>query len=68
MNKYVLRTSLVWMAVLAVFAGIWAYRSHWKKQPQAMKMTMPISGDVQPVAAGQLPTRQSLPHRCRECP
>ena len=28
MNKYVLRTSLVWMAVLAVLAGIWVYRSH----------------------------------------
>ncbi len=50
MNKYVLRTSLVWMAVFAVFAGIWAYRSHWKKQPQAMNM--PMSGEVQPVAAG----------------
>jgi hypothetical protein len=52
MNKYVLRTSLVWMAVLAVLAGIWAYRSHWKKQPQVMKTNMPMSGDVQPVAAG----------------
>ena len=28
MNKYVLRTSLVWIVVLAVVAGIWAYRSH----------------------------------------
>jgi len=50
MNKYVLRTSLVWMAVLAVVVGIWAYRSQWKKQPQAMKM--PTSSDVQPVASG----------------
>ena len=50
MNKYVLRTSLVWMAVLAVSAAIWAIRSHWKKQPQVM--TMPMSGDVQPVASG----------------
>ena len=52
MNKYVLRTSLVWMAVLAILAGTWAYRSHWKKQPQVMKTDMPMSGDVQPVAAG----------------
>ena len=50
MNKYVLRTSLVWIAVLAVVVGIWTYRSHSAKQPMAMKM--PMSGDVQPVASG----------------
>jgi RND family efflux transporter MFP subunit len=50
MNKYVLRTSLVWIAILAVFTGIWAYRSHLAKQPKAMNM--PMSGDVQPVASG----------------
>lgn len=50
MNKYVLRTSLVWIAILAVFAGIWSYRSHLAKQPKAMNM--PRSGDVQPVASG----------------
>lgn len=49
MNKYVLRTSLVWIVVLAVLAGIWGYRSHGKK-PHAMNT--PMSGDVQPVAAG----------------
>lgn len=49
MNKYVLRTSLVWMAVLAVLAGIWAYHSHWNK-PHVMNT--PMSGDVQPVASG----------------
>src|ERR1700744_3810995 len=52
MNKYVLRTSLVWMAVLAVLAGIWAYRFHSKSVPQMIKTNMPMSGDVQPVAAG----------------
>ena len=50
MNKYVLRTSLVWIAILAVVAGIWAYRSHQAKQPTAMKT--PMSGDMQPVASG----------------
>ena len=50
MNKYVLRTSLVWILVLAAIGGIWAYRSHPLKQPTAMKM--PISGDMQPVASG----------------
>jgi RND family efflux transporter MFP subunit len=50
MNKYVLRTSLVWIIILAAIAGIWAYRSHAIKQPTAMKM--PMSGDGQPVASG----------------
>jgi RND family efflux transporter MFP subunit len=50
MNKYVLRTSLVWIIVLAAIAGIWAYRSRAIKQPTAMKMPMP--GDGQPVASG----------------
>ncbi|MBN9615398.1 MAG: efflux transporter periplasmic adaptor subunit [Acidobacteriales bacterium 59-55] len=48
MNKYVLRTSLVWIAVLAVLVGIWAYRSHLKNEPHPM----PMSSEVQPVAAG----------------
>jgi RND family efflux transporter MFP subunit len=50
MNKYVLRTSLVWIIVLAVVAGVWAYRSHLAKQPRAMNM--PVTGDAQPVASG----------------
>jgi RND family efflux transporter MFP subunit len=50
MNQYVLKTSLVWIAVLAVIAGIWTYRSHLANQPKEMKM--PMSGGVQPVAAG----------------
>jgi RND family efflux transporter MFP subunit len=50
MNKYILRTSLVWIAVLAVVAGVWAYRSYQAKQPVAMKT--PMSGDIQPVASG----------------
>jgi len=50
MNKYVFRTSLVWIAILTGFAGVWSYRSHLAKQPKAMNM--PMSGDVQPVASG----------------
>jgi Cu(I)/Ag(I) efflux system membrane fusion protein/cobalt-zinc-cadmium efflux system membrane fusion protein len=53
MNKYVWRTSLVWIAVLAVIAGIWVYRSHRAQKPMAMNM--PMSGDVQPVASGPSP-------------
>jgi Cu(I)/Ag(I) efflux system membrane fusion protein/cobalt-zinc-cadmium efflux system membrane fusion protein len=50
MNKYVLRTSLVWIVVLAAIAGIWAYRSRGIKLLTAMKT--PMSGDMQPVASG----------------
>jgi RND family efflux transporter MFP subunit len=50
MNKYVLRTSLVWIAILTVVVGIWVYRSYGIKQPTVGNM--PMSGDVQPVASG----------------
>jgi RND family efflux transporter MFP subunit len=53
MNKYVLRTSLVWLVVLAALVGIWTYRSHQQYQPQARNMSM--SGDVQSVASGPAP-------------
>jgi RND family efflux transporter MFP subunit len=70
MNKYVLRTSLVWIAVLAVVAGVWVYRSHLSKQPGAMNM--PMSGDVQPVASGPPPsaheTTPSMPEQKMEAP
>jgi len=56
MNKYVLRTSLVWIIVFAAVAGIWAYRSYLAKQPHAMMM--PMSSDLQPVAAGPSPVTQ----------
>lgn len=50
MNKYVMRTSIVWLALFAVTAGILVYRSHSAKH--ASIMNMPMSGDVQPVATG----------------
>ena len=49
MNKYVFRTSLVWMVLLTALAGIWTYRSHWGKQ---LNSNMPMPGEVQPVAVG----------------
>jgi RND family efflux transporter MFP subunit len=50
MNKYILRTSLVWIAILAIIAGIWAFRSHLIKLPMSQKS--PMSADPQPVASG----------------
>ena len=50
MNKYVLRTSLFWIVILAVVAGVWTSRSHQAKQPTTI-MT-PMSGEMQPVASG----------------
>jgi RND family efflux transporter MFP subunit len=58
MNKYVLRTSLVWITVLAVLTGIWAYRSH-QTEPSTTVST-PMSGDVQPAASGPSPGTKIL--------
>ena len=56
MNKYVWRTSLVWIVVLAVIAEIWIYRSRRAQRPMAMNM--PMAGDVQPVASGPSPVNK----------
>jgi RND family efflux transporter MFP subunit len=69
MNKYVLRTSLVWVVVLGAAAGIWDYRQHRAKQTRTME---PMSGHVQPVAAGPSPATQqtapSMPQQKMETP
>jgi RND family efflux transporter MFP subunit len=54
MNKYVLRTSLVWIFVLAVLVGIWAYR--FRRVQELTAVNTQMSGEVQPVAAGPSPT------------
>lgn len=46
MNKYVLRTSLVWLAVIGVIAGVLVYRFH------PAKSSPTTSSEVQPAAAG----------------
>src|SRR5260221_1294388 len=70
MNKDILRTSLVWIVVLGVVAGIWAYRSHQAKQPTAMKT--PMSEDMQPVASGPAVTadepKPSMPEMKMDIP
>jgi RND family efflux transporter MFP subunit len=53
MNKYVLRTSLVWIIGLAALAGIWVYRSRHTKPTTTV--STPMSGDVQPAASGPSP-------------
>jgi hypothetical protein len=48
MNKYVWRTSLVWIAGIVVFAAICHYRSRFTRRTPATAM----SSEVQPVAIG----------------
>jgi RND family efflux transporter MFP subunit len=50
MNKYVLRTSLVWIALIAAVAAIWVYRSHRAKPSSSAQESS--SGGVQPAAVG----------------
>ena len=50
MNKYVLRTSLVWISLIAVAAGIWLYRLQQAKLLSSAQKSS--SGSVQPVAVG----------------
>ena len=48
MNKYVLRTSVVWLMVIATLVGGWAFRSHFAKE-NPKKKTL---DEVQPAAVG----------------
>ena len=58
MNKYVVRTSLVWMGVLAiVIAGLLFYRSHKAATPAKASST--VSTEEQPVAEGPGPASAS---------
>jgi Cu(I)/Ag(I) efflux system membrane fusion protein/cobalt-zinc-cadmium efflux system membrane fusion protein len=57
MNKYVLRTSLVWLAITAALVGVWVYRSRSIKETP-MK---PNGGEVQPAAVGPTPSSTSAP-------
>jgi RND family efflux transporter MFP subunit len=50
MNKYVLRTSLVWIVLFAVAAGVWIYRSQPAKSSSSAQQSS--SGSVQPAAVG----------------
>jgi Cu(I)/Ag(I) efflux system membrane fusion protein/cobalt-zinc-cadmium efflux system membrane fusion protein len=51
MNKYVVRTSFVWLGILVIaLAGMFLYLTH--KTPASQKTTPPTSTEVQPVAEG----------------
>ena len=50
MNKYVLRTSLVWLALIAVVATVWFYRNQRGKSSNFAQE--PSSSGVQPAAVG----------------
>ena len=50
MNKYVIRTSLVWVAVIACTAGVYLYRTNIPGRPAT------ISAGVQPLAVGSAPS------------
>jgi len=50
MNKYVLRTSLVWVGLLAVVLGVLFYRSHPSLSRPARTSTS--TAEPEPVAAG----------------
>lgn len=61
MNKYVLRTSLVWIAVLGVFIAALLYHKHGS-HPLASNANTLSPGNVAPVAAGPAPaTAQNAP-------
>ncbi len=50
MNKYVLRTSLVWLALIVVVATVWFYRSQPAKSSNSVQE--PASSSLQPAAVG----------------
>jgi hypothetical protein len=50
MNKYVLRTFLVWLALIGVAAGAWFYRSQRTKSSNSVQG--PTSSSVEPAAVG----------------
>jgi len=66
MNKYVLRTSLVWLVLIALVAGVFVYRSGGFGRRSAARPTS-ANYEVQPAASGPAPTSSSpvLPNRSR---
>jgi RND family efflux transporter MFP subunit len=55
MNKYVLRTSLFWVCVVALVVAFFLYRAYPSKKKNA------VGNSMGPVAAGPAPTTQNMP-------
>jgi RND family efflux transporter MFP subunit len=55
MNKYILRTSLFWLCVLALVIAFFLYRAY------PVKKQTTVDNVQQPVAAGPTPTKQNMP-------
>ncbi len=62
MNKYVFRTSLVWLALIACAAGIYLYRAHKPEDHDTR------SGGLQPLAVGSAPSQPETPNTQSEAP
>ncbi len=50
MNRYVVRTSLFWLLLFAIAAGVYVYRT----RATAHSVPSPTSADVQPIASGPM--------------
>jgi len=60
MNKYVVRTSVIWVIVLAIVIGIFVYRSRSGVQ-HATRSFVQSPGSVAPAAVGPAPTAETAP-------
>lgn len=57
MNKYIIRTSLAWLGLIACSAGFYLYRTHWPARNTA------ASSVVQPLAVGSAPSQPDTPDK-----
>ncbi len=55
MNKYVLRTSVLWLCVLTLVIAFFVYRQYPSRKE------IHVNNSRQPVAAGPMPTTQNMP-------
>lgn len=70
MNKYILRTSLFWLLILAVVIGVIVYRSHPRQQPDThADSVQPIaSGPALPPSTAQTGSSMAMPTQKMEAP
>lgn len=60
MNKYIVRTSVIWIIVLAFVIGVFVYRSRSGVQ-HATRSSAQSPGSVAPAAVGPAPTTENVP-------